>query len=160
MDPITLVILLLAAAVVLIAIEMFLPTHGALGGAGAVAASGAIAVAFLINRWAGVALLGACVVAAPFIVLAMLNVWERSRLGRRLRLSTTPGSLTHEKIEVGDVGTTLTELRPMGRAEFGPIGVDVISQRGQIAAGTSVRVIDYTDGVATVAALHTEGTHS
>lgn len=160
MDPITVVALLLAAAIVLIAVEMLLPTHGVLGGAGSIAAVGAIAVAFLVNRWAGVGLLTACVIAAPFVFAGMLSVWERSRLGKRLRLHGSGGSLTHEQIEVGDVGTTLTDLRPMGRAEFGPVGVEVIAQRGKIAAGTQVRVIDYHDGVATVAAVSREGTLS
>ena len=158
MDPITAVVLLLAVAIVLIAIEMLLPTHGALGGAGAIAACGAVAVAFMINRWAGVGLLTACAIAAPFVFLGMLNVWERSRLGKRLRLNDTGGHVMHEAIKAGDVGVTLTDLRPMGRAEFGPVGVEVISQRGKIAAGTSVRVIDYHDGVATVAPVQTEGT--
>lgn len=160
MDPITAVCLLLVAAIILIAVEMLLPTHGVIGGAGAVAACGAVAVAFLINRWAGVGLLTACAIATPFVFGAMLSVWDNSRLGKRLQLNTLTGSITRERIEVGDVGKTLTDLRPMGRAEFGPVGVEVIARNGRIAAGTPVRVIDYRDGVATVAAISPEGTLS
>jgi membrane-bound ClpP family serine protease len=153
MDPITAVIILLAAAIVLLGIEMLLPTHGAVGAAGAVAAMGAVAVAFLINRWMGVGLFAICLAATPFVFAGIMRVWDKSRLGKRLRLESTTGPLTHERIEVGDVGRTTTDLRPMGRAEFGPIGVQVIAQLGKINAGTPVRVIDYRDGVASVEAL-------
>lgn len=153
MDPISIVILLLLVAVVLIGVEMLLPTHGAVGAAGGVAATGAITVAFLINRWAGVALLLACAAASPFVFAAVIRVWEKSRIGKRLRLEETGRATEHERIEVGDVGKTLTDLRPMGHAEFGPIGVEVIAQLGKIKAGTAVRVIDYRDGIATVEAI-------
>lgn len=153
MDPITVVILLLVAAIVLVGIEMLLPTHGAVGAAGGVAAAGAVAVAFLINRWAGVGLLLVCAAATPFVFAGIIRVWEQSRLGKRLRLEETGRLTQHERIEIGDIGKTLTDLRPMGHAEFGPVGVQVIAQLGRIKAGTPVRVIDYRDGVATVEAI-------
>lgn len=150
MDPILLVILLIAVAVVLVGLEMLLPTHGILGVAGALALCGAVVVTFSINRWAGTALFVGSVIAAPFVASGMLKVWERSPVGRRIMLHAVTAPIEHERIRVGDVGTTASELRPMGQADFGPVAVQVIAHRGSIAPGTRVRVIDYHDGIATV----------
>ncbi len=45
-----------------------------------------------------------------------------------------------EQPEVGAVGKTLTPLRPAGRARFGSMVVDVVSDLGYIEAGEMVRV--------------------
>jgi membrane-bound ClpP family serine protease len=45
----------------------------------------------------------------------------------------------------------MTDLRPMGEAEFGNTRLQVISESGSpIAAGTGVRVLSITDAVAMV----------
>jgi membrane-bound ClpP family serine protease len=151
MDPITLIVLLLALALVLAALETLLPTHGALGVAGLIAAFWAVGVGFSHDtRW-GVGLLIGTIVATPLVAMAVLKVWEHSPVGRRLTLTESIRPPAQEPIRVGDSGVTTTALRPMGEAEFGPVIVSVQSRRGlPIDSGTKVRVIGYENGVATV----------
>ena len=47
-----------------------------------------------------------------------------------------------EAVEVGAVGTALTDLRPGGVARFGAKRVDVVANRGFIPKGTPVRVVE------------------
>ncbi len=44
----------------------------------------------------------------------------------------------------GDIGTTVTSLRPVGRAAFGERVVDVVSDSGYIESGRPVRVVEVT----------------
>jgi membrane-bound ClpP family serine protease len=47
-------------------------------------------------------------------------------------------------VKVGDVGHTLSDLRPMGRAEFGSAVYDVTTSGGWISSGSRVRVAEVT----------------
>ncbi len=152
MDPIVILILLIAAALVLIVIEAFLPTHGVLGGLGVLLVIGAIYLGFTINTATGAIVFAGSAIAAPVMTILVLKTWQRSPIGRRITLNATTPPMEHEQIRIGDVGTTVSTLRPMGEAEFGPVTVQVTAHTGSIAPGTRVRVIAYRDGVATVEA--------
>lgn len=153
MDPIVILCLLIAAALVLIVTEAFLPTHGVLGGVGVLLVICAIAVGFSISRLTGASVFAGSAVAAPLLVMFVLKAWQRSPIGKRITLNATTAPLEHEQIRIGDVGQTLSELRPMGEAEFGPVTVQVAAHAGTIPAGARVRVIAYRDGIATVETL-------
>lgn len=151
MDPVLLIVLLYVLALGLAAAETLLPTHGALGVAGFIVALAAVGVGFGHDRTVGVGLLIGTLVLTPFVALLMLRLWEVSPIGRRLTLHESLATPAHEPIRVGDVGVTCSALRPMGEAEFGPVTVEVHAHRGAaIAAGTSVRVVSYENGVAQV----------
>lgn len=151
MDPVTLILLLLLGAVVLVALEMLLPTHGLLGVAAAAAACGAVVIAFTVDRRIGIGLFAGLVVTSPIVATVLLKMWESSPVGRRVTLTHSTPAPEHERILPGDVGQTLTALRPMGEAEFGPVAVQVTAHHGDtIPAGTRVRVVDYRDGIARV----------
>ncbi len=47
-------------------------------------------------------------------------------------------------VREGDIGTTVTSLRPVGRAAFGERLVDVVSESGYIESGRPVRVVEVT----------------
>jgi membrane-bound serine protease (ClpP class) len=42
---------------------------------------------------------------------------------------------------MGAIGVAATPLRPAGKAQFAESFVDVVSEEGEIAAGTRVRVV-------------------
>ena len=151
MDPVVLIILLFGLALSLAAAETLLPTHGFLGVAGFVAALAAVGVGFAHDKNVGIGLLIGTIVVTPLVAIVLLRVWEVSPIGRRLTLRESLASPAHEPIQVGDLGTTASALRPMGEAEFGPVTVQVHSHHGTpIAAGTRVRVVSYDNGIAHV----------
>lgn len=153
MDPILILILLLAAAIVMVVSEAFLPTHGVLGGVGVVLAIVAVAIGFRISAATGASVFAACAVAAPILTILVLKTWQHSPIGKRITLNATTAPIEHEQIHIGDVGRTISVLRPMGEAEFGPVTVQVITNTGTIESGQRVKVVAYRDGVATVESL-------
>ena len=150
MESLVILCLLIAAALVLVIAEAFLPTHGVLGGVGVMLVIVAIAVGFTINTATGAGVFAGSALAAPVLTILVLKTWQKSAVGKRITLTATTLPLEHEQIRVGDIGTTISTLRPMGEAEFGPVTVQVAAHKGSIEAGRRVRVIAYRDGVATV----------
>ena len=153
MDPIALSLLLLAGAAVLLVGELLLPTHGVLGLMGLVCLAGAIGVTFYINRWLGLGIFLAAVVASPFAWAVALKVWERSPVGRRVLLPPIEAPRAVIPVKLGQVGTAFSELRPMGEVDFEDQRMEAISERGIVRAGQKVKVISVTNGIPTVRAV-------
>src|SRR5688500_11648181 len=154
MDPIALSLILLAGAVVLLVGELLLPTHGVLGLMGLLCLAGAIGVTFYINRWLGLGVFLAAVVASPFAWAIGLRIWERSPVGRRVLLPPADVARPVIPVKLGQVGTAFSELRPMGEVDFdNDQRMEAISERGIIRAGQKVKVVNVTNGMPTVRAV-------
>ena len=150
MDPIPLSLLLLAGAVVLLVGELLLPTHGVLGLLGLFCLAGAIGVTFYINRWLGLGVFLAAVVISPFAWAIGLKLWERSPVGRRVILQPGEPARPTLPFKIGQVGTAVSDLRPMGECEFGDVRLEASSERGIIRAGATVKVVALNNGLPTV----------
>lgn len=150
MDPISISLLLLAAAVVLLFGELLLPTHGVLGIAGLLCIAGAIAATFYINQWLGLGVLLAAVIASPLLWGAAIRMWERSPVGRRLILQPGEPVRAVIPIKLGQVGVTVSEMRPMGEVDFDDQRLSAMAERGMIRAGEKVRVVAVVNGRPTV----------
>ena len=154
MTATTLVILLLLAGVALMVAETFLPTQGLLGVVGAVAMLAAVVVCFRVDSRVGFALLAALVVAAPFAGILWVKIWPKTPVGRRMILSPVAReAAAAPPVSVGQTGTTVSELRPMGTCEFGAERLEARAERGTIPAGARVRVVDVVDRRPTVRAV-------
>jgi membrane-bound ClpP family serine protease len=145
-DPTTLGIMLLACGVVLLVGELLLPTHGILGIVGLLCFGGALGVVFYLNKWLGLALFFAAIVASPFLFSIMMKLWVRTPVGRRIILQPQQTLIRPAAVNIGQVGTTTSELRPIGECEFGEMRLEVVSELGMIAPGTRVRVIAISNG--------------
>ena len=180
MEPLALIGIFAAAAAVLTVAELILPTHGLLGLLAALAGAGAVGTCFYVDRWLGLGVFAAAVVASPFVAAGVLGAWQRTPVGRRLVLGGTVGVPVDAGVTVGvgEVGTSVTALRPMGECEFpapqaadgagagagvaiapasnDPSGtrvVQCVSELGPLPAGASVRVVGFASGLATVRAI-------
>ena len=157
MDPVLLIFLLLVAATILIVADLFLPSGGILSVVGVGLLVTACIVCFTINRWLGLAVLFAMTVSSPLIGWGLITAWGRTPLGRRMILQHADAPLPREVVGVGQVGRTLSALRPMGEAVFdtpgGEMTVQARSEFGDLPPQTPVRVTHFRDGVATVRAL-------
>lgn len=139
-------ILTFAAGVVLLLAELMLPTHGILGVLGVAALLGGIGMTFAVHPALGAGLLLVTAVTAPLVGRWMLGVWLRGPIGRRLVLKPTPEAATNGAVHVGDVGATVSELRPMGVCEFNGERREAASEYGVIGAGQKVRVVSVSGG--------------
>jgi membrane-bound ClpP family serine protease len=153
MTPTTLILLLLLGGVVLLVAEMLLPTQGVLGVFGVVALGAAVVVGFRIDSRAGFGMLVAIVVAAPFAGMLWVKLWPKTSVGRRMILGPVTSGLTDAGVTVGQTGTSVSELRPMGVCAFGNERVEARAERGTIPAGKPVEVVEIVDRRPTVRAL-------
>lgn len=146
MEPISWAICLMLAGLILLAGELFLPTHGVLGVMGAMCILGCVVACFVINKYLGTGALVAVSAASPFVVALALKIYPYTPVGRKMMLQPVESRLHPPTVRVGDTGQTLSELRPMGLCEFSGDRVEVRSEYGIIPARTAVRVVNVDAG--------------
>jgi membrane-bound serine protease (ClpP class) len=142
---------LLGAAVLLLVLEVFVPSGGAiLFTACAVGVAGVVCMWMADPLW-GVLSLVFMVIAGPTVFFYGLSLWRHTPLGRKMI-----GELTEEEVEkrrleelhardeqlklVGVEGTAATDLRPVGVVLINGKRYDALAELGLIPAGTRVRV--------------------
>lgn len=152
MEPIvSWLIILFVVAIVMFVAEIFVPSGGLLSVLGTACLFAGIVLCFVINKWLGTGVLVGTIIAAPFVIGAAINLWQKTPIGKKMVLRTTVGELSSERVLVGTEGVAITEMRPMGECEFGETRIEAKSEMGRvIAAGRKVKVIEYQDTVATV----------
>jgi membrane-bound ClpP family serine protease len=153
MDPMALILVLLAAGVVLLVAELLLPTHGVLGILGLLCVGGALIVVFRINRWVGLGVFLACILASPFLFNIAMNLWAKSPVGRKVILQPVGAARTVPTITVGQTGTAVTALRPIGECDFGEQRLEAMSELGIIHPGKKVKIVSINNGRPTVRAV-------
>jgi membrane-bound serine protease (ClpP class) len=143
---------LIALTLLLLVLEMFVPTAGALAvGAVIAAVAGAVCLFKYDTAW-GVSGTLALLGLVPALFLFGLKVWPHTGLGRRII-----GTPTEEEIEkkrlaeeeerrrqnalIGAEGTVLVDLRPIGIVEVQGKRFDARSDAFFVAAGSKIRVV-------------------
>ena len=154
MDTLTVAYGLIAVGLVLMAAELFLPTHGILFGLGLAAGLVGVILSFSAGFSTGVTTLTVVVVVVPLFVMALLNLWPKTPMGKRLVLhgpdddeavANMPVSLELERLR-GRFGRTLSPLRPCGVVDFDGKRVDTMTEGEMIDANQWVRCIDIKGG--------------
>ncbi len=165
MFPLLCAILLFAVGLTLLAAELFIPAHGVTAGLGLLALIAGVIFCFFVSQWLGVSALGAGAILAPIGAAGWMRIFPRTWLGRRIVLPPGPKPATlaaprMPPVRVGQTGVAISALRPSGVCEFDDLRGDAgaserlrihaISDFGDIAPGSRVRVICFADGRATV----------
>jgi membrane-bound serine protease (ClpP class) len=90
---------------------------------------------------AGALMTTVAIMVAFFIYLPKSRIW--TKIGQPLKQSASAGYVASEDYTefLGQIGTTVTLLRPSGTAEFEGIRLPVVSEGDFIPAGTPVQVI-------------------
>lgn len=141
---------LLALAVVLLFLELLVPSAGALAVATGVSAIASVAAMFAYDLTWGAVYLAILCAAAPLVALGVLKLWTNTPIAKRMVLSDAAGGSGARGIAVGDEGTTLTVLRPVGTVRIGQSRVDGLAESGFIDVGRRVVVTELVDGNAKV----------
>lgn len=138
---------LFGAALVVLALEMFIPSGGLLGLLCAGLAIAGVVCFYRVSTGAGLAATGAVTVMAPLAAYFFLKVYPDTPMGRRLILGDPegkPADADHEPdgagAIVGTEGVALTDLRPMGTVDIEGKRLEATAELGLIHAGTRVRV--------------------
>jgi membrane-bound serine protease (ClpP class) len=149
-------LILLAAGLALIAVEIFvIPGFGIAGILGILAVGSSVYLS-LVSHWSTAAELGQAAGVLSLVgIIVILAGWALIRSLPRSGRFTRSGLLLGESTSretgylsadirselVGATGVTLTDLRPAGAARFGEERVDVVADSNWISAGTPVRIV-------------------
>ena len=151
MNPFTLYVALLAAGLLLIIAEVFIPgaVAGVIGGLALLAAMGVGMVAFPAP-WGFISAIS-IVVFGGIALLMWVQLFPRSGTGKRITLQTD--SATYKSAAapasslIGNTGEAVTALRPSGTALIDGKRYDVLADGGEwIAAGVAISVSAIRDG--------------
>lgn len=144
-------LVLLGAALVLMVVDIFVPSGGILTVTAGVAAVAGVICLFRHDTTTGLTGALAVLVLAPAIVLFGLKIWPDTPIGRRII-----GAPTEEEIErqiaereaeekrrrelLGATAVVVVDLRPIGVVELGGKRYDAKSETFFVPAGTTVKV--------------------
>lgn len=147
-------LVLLAAGLVLLAVEAFvLPGFGVAGVLGIAAVVASIFVTLAgpaptaADVWTAGAVIASSVALVVFALWQILRHLPNDSRGRNLLLQASTSreqgyvaSLRRDEL-VGREGVAVTDLRPAGVARVGEERLDVVAERGFVPAGTPIRVL-------------------
>jgi membrane-bound ClpP family serine protease len=142
---------LLAAGLLLVIVEVFVPSGGLI----ALTATGcSIAGIYCLFRYSTTwGLVGVLIMLflGPLVFMFALKIWPSTPIGRRIMGERPPEVVEAERLAdfkereamqslVGAEGKVLTDLRPVGLAEIDGRRYEVLAQSSFIPAGSSIRV--------------------
>ncbi len=142
---------LIGLGVILVLVDLLLPTGGMLIVLASLSAIGGIVCLFRYDTtWGLVGTLGVLVLA-PALVVFGVKVWPHTPVGRRVFGVVSEEELAKQREQeesarkalhalVGEEGVVLTDLRPVGVVEVRGTRYDALSELGFVRAGTRVKV--------------------
>lgn len=156
---------LLAAGILLVVVEVFIPSGGLIAVAAAGCAIAGVYCLFRVGTTWGLAGIGAVLVLGPASFGFALRIWPHTPIGRKMLM----GEVTEEQLEaqraeeerqreqframVGAEGVALTPLRPIGAVRIGSEKFEALAETTIIEAGQKVRVVAAQDNQLKVRAI-------
>lgn len=160
-SPILWAFVLIAIALVLFFIEIFVPSGGLLALMGALAVIGSLVAFFMHDVNTGLIASGMYIVFGPVLAWIAFRIWAASPLAKRMILGGVVEEDSDEALQVsraqqearlaglqeyiGKKGETITVLRPVGVVRIDGERVDALAESGSIEANTHIEVITVYD---------------
>lgn len=153
MDPMLLWGLgLLAAAILLVILEVFVPSAGIITVTAVVVAIAGVVCLFLYETAWGIAGMLAVLILGPLVAFGALQLWRHTPLGRKMIGVPSEEELERQRQQeqreresrqalIGAEGVAITDLRPVGIIRIGDQRMDALAQTFVIPAGSRVRVV-------------------
>ena len=153
-------------ALILFAVEIFIPTAGMVGILCGISAVGSILAFFQYSGSAGGFAILTYLIATPFLLIYGVKLWSQSPIGRRLILGGTDAvdargrdeesveaelaadrreAVELEESMIGRVATTVTPLRPIGVIRLDDHRRDALAETGVIEEGVEVEIVEIVD---------------
>jgi membrane-bound ClpP family serine protease len=146
------IISLLVLAVALIALELFVPSGGALGVLSALAIIAAVSLAYYHHgAMVGTIVLALNVIVVPLLVYQALRWWPNTPIGRRILIqppeeegpdSAVPAGALNLLDLVGRRGVAKSPLLPSGVVEIEGQQFDAVSRGRPVEVGQPIEVVD------------------
>ena len=163
---------LLGVSILVLLLELVVPSGGLLALLGGVALVGSVVAFFMHDISAGFVALGSYIVFGPFVAWAAFKVWINSPLARRMVLGgetavdpSSEESFACSQAEatqrartldhlIGTQGVTETVLRPVGVVRIDGSRYDALAESGVIETGTAIIVTEAYDNQLKVRTTH------
>lgn len=154
MDLMSVAYVLIGLGIVLMLMEMFLPTGGICFLLSLACFMGGVAISFIYgDSQTGIITLLVVFVAVPLVMVGWFRIWPESMMGKRLipkddedtSVANMPGNVQLEELR-GRIGKTVSALRPSGIVEFDGKRVDCITEGMMVEPDRWVRCIDVRAG--------------
>lgn len=150
MSPLAWAALLLAFGLVIMLIEMFVPSGGVLAVISVVAVAASVVMAFRSSSEAGVGFMALSILGTPAVLAIGFKIWPRTPLGRRILLDVPngddvlpdPALRKQLKLLVGQIGTAKTLMLPGGPVLVDGEIYDALSEGVAVQPGERVKVIE------------------
>jgi membrane-bound serine protease (ClpP class) len=154
---------LLGVALVLVAIELFVPSGGLIAILAGIAIVSSVVAFFKYDQTWGLVSLGTYLLLGPMLFAFGFKIWLHSPLAKRVILGgpdleaddeegappspSSRGQSMRAALEglIGAEGQAITALRPVGTVKINGQRVDALSESGIIPAGTTVVVTEVVD---------------
>jgi membrane-bound ClpP family serine protease len=157
MSSLAIAILMIVAALVVLGLDMVLPSGGILVGVAAILAVVGVGYGYSYSINFGNVLTLLCLVSIPIIIHVFIKVYPNTAFGRKMmvgRPNAVPYQYDEKKtnhaMTIGDVGLAKTNLQPSGKIILEGKVYEAITSAGIIPAGSSIVVTDIEMNVATV----------
>src|SRR3954452_8829343 len=145
--------LFLALGLLLLIVEVFIPSGGLIGICSVACLLLCLWYAFSHSLAMGATFMLVDLVALPLTAMGAFSLWSRTPLGRKFFLQPPAPeeigvSHTDHHLEnlVDQIGRALTPLRPCGHVEIDRRRVDALAEEGFLPAGSLVRVLRVRSG--------------
>jgi membrane-bound serine protease (ClpP class) len=137
--------MLLGAAVIVLALELVLPSGGLLALVAGIALVGSLVSFFSHSTGAGFLALALILVMGPLSAWYAFRIWSGSALAKRMILQNEgPDAIASTSLK-GATGVAETPLRPVGTVRVNGQRRDALSELGIIEAGTHIIVVEDHD---------------
>jgi membrane-bound ClpP family serine protease len=143
-------IILLVVGIIILVLEVLVPSGGLLGVLSGASLLTSVGLAFSEGLGTGIVFLAVVLATVPTVVGVGMHYWPNTRLGRKLVLvppepaDIDPSTERDRELRglVGQVGRTLTPHLPSGITEIDGRRVDTIAIGMGLDAGVAVSVVD------------------
>lgn len=157
MSTLSIAILLVGVALILLGVDLFLPTGGILMILAAVAAITGMSFGFAHSATAGGWLTLVILLSIPTLLFFFVKYYPSTAIGKKMIIDRpearpydfSSGNANHT-LTIGDVGLAKTSLQPAGKITIHGIDFEAVSITGIIDSGHAVVVTDIEMNVATV----------
>jgi membrane-bound ClpP family serine protease len=149
-SSLSLAYVLIAAGFLLLIAELFIPSGGILSVLSAAGIIVGVLLTFMYDPDVGVWTLVAVGIALPVFLRMLFEYWPKTAVGKRMFLNAPDENATlasmpeYQELELlrGQIGQTMSALRPAGVADFGGKRIDCMTEGIMVERGQTVRCIE------------------
>ena len=141
-------IALLLLAFLLVAAELFVPSHGVLTAFAVLAAVASVWLAYQVTPGLGLVFAVVLLIATPVVFYMAIKIYPSTTVGKKVLLRNPVAAVTGFQDEsaeletlVGRQGVAQTFLRPAGCIEIDGRRIDAMAESDMIEAGARVEVM-------------------